>query len=156
MARRPTTKWLRLAQHSAVLMGVGALSAGTAQAMLKTQADGRTLRGTGVGVSLHLQGGRVYLTEHGRAPQELVLSGKEGEALKRLLETRSAAEPVRVTPMIVADGAGGVQWVRPRHSGESSGTNAVEPTRGSGSPGCEHKVGGSSNCEVPQPTQRRG
>ena len=125
MERRPT-KWLRLAQQSAVLMGVGALSAGAAQAMLKTQADDGAIRRTDAPVSLQLRDGRVYLTEYGRAPQELVLGDKEGEALKHLLQAKSASGPVDVTPMIVADGAGGVQWLRPKRDSPNAGATGTE------------------------------
>jgi hypothetical protein len=109
-----------------LLVGAGALFSYGARASVphglddKADLDGAA-RHRGAEVLLKLENDNVYFSENaGRSFQELELAATpEAKRLKRLLQQQQGAvssgqSRMKVSPMLVADGAGGLQWARPK------------------------------------------
>jgi hypothetical protein len=127
----------KLVGRAALLLGSGALSAAASHADVpKAGIDTAAPRAPEVrpgDVFLELREGKLFLIEPGQAAEELVTDAQpNGELLRRLVESAGGRGPVRVSPLVVADGAGGVQWVRPKQSGGAAKPAATEkaPTDG--------------------------
>jgi hypothetical protein len=129
--------WPRLLRLP-LLVGVGALFSSGARA---TVPDGSGDQAHSAGGAKH-RGGEVFLKlendniyfsqDAGRTFQELELAPTpETTRLKRLLEQGAAAGGdggVKVSPTLVADGAGGLQWARPqsvRATDSADGTHQI-------------------------------
>jgi hypothetical protein len=119
------------------LIGAGGLFASGARATVSDAASdesgaanaGRHLTGE---VLVKLENDNIYFSQDaGRTFQELEPTATpEATRLKRLLEQgdRSGAHgAVKVRPTVVADGAGGLQWARPRPTptGSANGSQQV-------------------------------
>ena len=116
----------RLLWQVPMLIGAGALFAGNAKATIAagsndelSSTDAARLRCGEV--LLKLQDDNIYFSQDaGLTFQELELTATpEAGRLKLLLEQRRNSGQglaVKSKPMVVADGAGGVQWVRTRQS----------------------------------------
>jgi hypothetical protein len=111
--------WRRLP----LLVGAGALFSYGARANVPHGLDDKAgpasaARHRGAEVLLKLENDNVYFSQDaGRTFQELELAATpEAKHLKRLLEQGADSNEesrAKVTPMLVADGAGGLQWARP-------------------------------------------
>jgi hypothetical protein len=77
-------------------------------------------------VLVKAKNGEIYLSEDGTRFEELPLEASpEADDLLRLLQHATVAgssDAIRVSPMIVADGAGGFNWARPSNEGASDGS----------------------------------
>lgn len=149
MARHTVRKW---GGRTAFVLGSGALSASLAQADIPNSAaaDGgvswTTIRGE---ATLELHEGRIFLIEPGRQAEELFFNdNSKTDRLRQLVEEAGRSGPVRISPLVVADGAGGVQWVRPKQSDPGS---APANTRKASAP-----EQGTPNAAMPVPDQKKG
>jgi hypothetical protein len=115
--------WRRL-WRLPVLIGAGALFASGARATVPDSSGDEAhsagdARHRGGEVFLKLENDNIYFSQDaGRSYQELELATTpETTRLKRLLERGAEASGdlgVKVSPTLVADGAGGLQWARPQ------------------------------------------
>jgi hypothetical protein len=123
----PAETWSLRLGTAALLLGLGAAAApGTARAGVPPAGDA---------VLIRLHAGEVQMSEAGGPFQALPgADTAAGGRLKSLLEQRArtgATEVLRIDPMVVADGAGGIQWVRPPH-------DAAQPPPGQAEPDAVH------------------
>lgn len=102
--------WLRLPGRIAMLLGLGALSVAGARADAPAAEPGLGMAPNPGAVLVRAEGGRIYLSEHGGAFEELRLGDTaEARLLRQLLESQGAAADangIRLHPTILA-GAGG-------------------------------------------------
>lgn len=124
--------WRRLP----LLVGAGALFGYGARASvphgLDDEADlSGAARHRGAEVLLKLENDNVYFSQDaGRTFQELELATTpESKRLRRLLEQGadpSGKSEAKVSPMLVADGAGGLQWARPKPVRATDGADGAQ------------------------------
>ena len=118
-----------------LLVGVGALFSYGARASVPhgpgEEAEAGTAQQRGAEVLLKLENDNIYLSQDaGQTFQELELGmSPEVRRLKRLLEHGAVPDgesPVKVGPMLVADGAGGLQWARPKTAKPTDGFDRAQ------------------------------
>lgn len=119
----PFRRWLHLPSRVALLLGLGALSTAGAQANIggEISRDAGPVSGTErsgcAGLSLSIQGGRLYVSEDGRSTEELRLRNtEEARRLLNMLEqigARNGVPSVSLDRMLLAGGGGnGISWAR--------------------------------------------
>ena len=129
MARQNGRNW---AGTTALVLGTGALSIAASHADVpRTAVDrvtGSSAVHSGVGdVVVEVREGRIFLIEPGRAAEELILQGGANpDLLKQLVESAGNSGSVVTSPLVVADGGGGVQWGRPKRTGASTSPTNTE------------------------------
>ncbi len=147
MARQSKHKW---AGTTAAIVGSGALSLGVAQADVSTTkvdaAPAPTRSGVTGEATLELRKGRIFLIEAGQEAHELFLQvGGQADLLRRLVDDAGRSGPVRISPLVVADGAGGVQWVRPRQPAPDEGSGSAKKASASEQSDPKPKAQGDKN-----------
>jgi hypothetical protein len=154
-------KWLRLPSRVALLLGLGALSAG-ARADLGQMPDGGTEplsqkeRVTSSELLIWSEGGQLYVSEEGGRGEPLHFGDTaEARHLRQLLQQHGAASSgVRLDRMILAGGGGkGISWghwqkptevdkkpqAKTRGSEKASGTKAPQASGNTNLAGSENK-----------------
>ena len=122
MARENGRNW---AGTTAFVLGTGALSIAASHADVpRTAVDGPALSAVhsrAGDVVVELREGRIFLIEPGREAEELIMQGGANpDLLKHLVESAGTSGSVVTSPLVVADGGGGVQWGRPKQTGAST------------------------------------
>jgi hypothetical protein len=150
-----------LPSRIALLLGIGALSAGGAQANVPDNPDKSrattALQGERAGpggLVVRSEAGRILISEGGKPFEELYLADTpEALLLKQLLErAATAAGPagVRINPTILAgSGGGGFHWGRPGKIEHGTPQDAVTEPRQPANP--ENAVAPSKSGASPRP-----
>lgn len=110
----------RLLWHIPVMFGASTLLLHGARAAVPDPLHDADQQPRHIGeVLIKLENDQIYFSEDdGLSFQELeLMATPQATNLKRLLRESDRSEPgrpVKVTPTVVADGAGGAQWARPK------------------------------------------
>ncbi len=146
---RHARKWVALPSRLALLLGVGALSAGSARAdaapidQIQPQGIPQPSAAGSADLRIWSEGGRVHLSDSGAEATELHLGDTaEARHLRQLLERHGATEAgagIRLDRMILAGGGGdGFHWAPPGqklNAGRQGPSEGVAATQsGTGSP----------------------
>jgi hypothetical protein len=110
-----------------VLLGISALVSHGARATVPDASGDADRQRSQIGqVLVRLENDKIYFSQDaGQTFQELQLKGTpEAARLKQLLQRGDRSGPagvVKVSPTVVADGAGGAQWARPKDAYNTGG-----------------------------------
>jgi hypothetical protein len=146
---RSLTRWLRLPSRVALILGIGALSTGVAQA----DAPDQTKLGSFGGLSIRSEAGRIYLSEGGHETELRLSATPQRDYLLRLLEGQGTGG-VKLDHggrllLSSGGGAGFSLWdlTKPFTGKPASGLNNTPPV--SAPPNSPKRDTGPRNQEVP-------
>ena len=146
---RSLTRWLRLPSRVALILGIGALSTGVAQA----DAPDQTKLGSFGGLSIRSEAGRIYLSEGGRETELRIGATPRRDELLRLLEAHGhSGVKLDGDPRLIMSGGGGMGFslwdlTKPFTCKPASGLNNKPPV--SAPPNSPKRDTGPRNQEVP-------
>jgi hypothetical protein len=147
-----------------LLFGAGALLAyGARAAVSDGSGDGfdqarADQHGSRIGeVLVKLDNDQIYFSQDaGRTFQELPTAATQATRLKRLLQQGDRSGPggaVSVSPTVVADGAGGSQWARPKDVRVPDSPISAEKAAVPGKPVSADKARSANGAKEPDPTR---